>query len=250
MPAYDEGQWFTDEDEARGTSSLSPSSTAIPLARRRSSQGPVRGMLLHMYIPRPFQVSPDQARDLLREITVGQLVTATGQGPIGTLMPWVVDEETDSLVGHMARPNSQWQTPWLGQALVIVSGPHGYVSPSWYTTKTQDGRVVPTWDYVVIHVYGELIVHDDQVWVDTAVRRLTDRHEYLRAEPWSVDDAPTDYIDGQLRGIVGIELRINRIEAAMKMSQNKSQADRSGVVAGFLAEGNSAVAEWVQGVTT
>lgn len=203
-----------------------------------------------MYIPRPFQVSPEQARDLLREVKVGQLVTATAQGPMATLLPWVVDEEGNALVGHMARPNAQWQTSWLGQALVIAAGPDGYVSPSWYATKSENGRVVPTWDYVVVQVYGELLVHDDHSWVDAAVRRLTDRYELLRAEPWSVDDAPADYIDGQLRGIVGIELRIDRVETAVKMSQNKSEADASGVLAGFLADGNSAVAEWVERVTT
>lgn len=201
-----------------------------------------------MYIPRPFTVSPDQAGDLLREITVGQLVTATERGPLATLLPWLVDSDDHVLLGHMARPNPQWQTPWHGQALVIAQGPNGYVSPSWYPTKEESGRVVPTWDYVVVQVYGDLVVHDDPTWVDAAVRRLTDRHEQHRKEPWHVDDAPPEYIDGQLRGIVGIELRIERVEAAVKMSQNKSAADTSGVVDGFRAEGNAAAAEWVERV--
>jgi len=203
-----------------------------------------------VYIPRPFTVTPDQARDLLREVTVGQLVTATEQGPMATLMPWVVDDENNTLVGHMARPNAQWQVPWHGQALVIAEGPNGYVSPSWYATKVESGRVVPTWNYLVVQVYGDLVIHDDHSWVDAAVRRLTDRYEQQRSEPWSVDDAPADYIDGQLRGIVGIELQIDRVEAALKMSQNKSAADASGVVAGFIADGNSAAAEWVGRVAT
>lgn len=203
-----------------------------------------------MYIPRPFTVTPDQARDLLREITVAQLVTATEQGPMATLMPWVVDDENNTLVGHMARPNAQWQVPWHGQALVIAEGPNGYVSPSWYATKAESGRVVPTWNYLVVQVYGDLVIHDDHSWVDAAVRRLTDRYEQQRSEPWSVDDAPADYIDGQLRGIVGIELQIDRVEAALKMSQNKSAADASGVAAGFIADGNSAAAEWVGRVAT
>lgn len=203
-----------------------------------------------MYIPRPFTVSPDQARELLRGITVGQLVTATEHGPLATLLPWVVDDEGNALVGHMARPNAQWQTAWHGQALVIAQGPNGYVSPSWYATKAENGRVVPTWDYVVVQVYGELVIHDDPDWVNVAVRRLTDRHEQERPEPWSVADAPDDYIDGQLRGVVGIEFRIDRVEAAVKMSQNKSSADVSGVRSGFIAEGNDAVAEWVERVTT
>lgn len=199
-----------------------------------------------MYIPRPFTVPDDEARDLLREITVGQLVTATERGPLATLMPWVVDLDDNVLVGHMARPNVQWRTPWHGQALVMAQGPHGYVSPSWYATKADSGRVVPTWDYLVVQVQGQLVVHDDRVWVEAAVRRLTDRFEGQRPEPWSVDDAPVDYIDGQLRGIVGIEVRIERVEAAVKMSQNKSDADSAGVVAGFVADGNPAVAEQVR----
>ena len=209
----------------------------------------LRERLTPMYTPRPFTVSPEQARDLLREITVGQLVTATEQGPMATMLPWAVDDENNTLVGHMARPNAQWQMPWQGQALVIAEGPNGYVSPSWYATKAETGRVVPTWDYVVVQVHGDLVVHDDHAWVDAAVRRLTDRHEQQRVEPWSVADAPADYIDGQLRGIVGIEVRIDRVEAAVKMSQNKSAADASGVLAGFIADGNSAVAEWVERVT-
>lgn len=188
----------------------------------------------------------DAARDLLSAVTVGQLVTATEHGPLATLMPWVADLERGGLVGHMARPNRQWQTPWLGKALVIAEGPDGYVSPSWYASKAEHGRVVPTWDYVVVQVYGDLVVHDDPAWVEGAVRRLTDRHELPRADPWSVDDAPADYLDGQLRGIVGLELRIDRVEAAVKMSQNKSEADIAGVVAGFVAEGKETVADWVR----
>lgn len=203
-----------------------------------------------MYIPRPFTVDRNSAHDLLSEVTVGQLVTATEQGPLATLLPWVADLDDGRLIGHMARPNAQWQTPWLGQALVIAEGPNGYVSPSWYVSKAEHGRVVPTWDYVVVQVYGDLLVHDDEAWVDAAVRRLTDTHEQVRLDPWSVDDAPADYINGQLRGIVGLELRIDRIEASVKMSQNKSQGDAAGVVAGFAADGNAAASDWVHRYTT
>lgn len=203
-----------------------------------------------MYIPRPFQVSPEQARDLLREITVGHLITTTSQGPMATLLPWVVDDEGLALVGHMARPNAQWQTPWQGQALVIAEGPNGYVSPSWYATKAETGRVVPTWDYVVVHAYGDVVIHDEATWVHEVVRRLTDRHELQRPEPWSVDDAPRDYLESQLRGIVGVEVRIDRVEASVKMSQNKSDVDRSGVHAGFTSDGNGPVAEWIERAAT
>jgi len=203
-----------------------------------------------MYIPRPFQVSPEQARDLLREITVGHLITTTSQGPMATLLPWVVDDEGLALVGHMARPSAQWQTPWQGQALVIAEGPNGYVSPSWYATKAETGRVVPTWDYVVVHAYGDVVIHDEATWVHEVVRRLTDRHELQRPEPWSVDDAPRDYLESQLRGIVGVEVRIDRVEASVKMSQNKADIDRSGVRAGFTSDGNGPVAEWIERAAT
>jgi transcriptional regulator len=199
-----------------------------------------------MYTPRPFAIDDDATRELVRDIVVGQLVTATQAGPAATLLPWVVDLDEGVLLSHISRPNPQWQTPWLGQALVIAEGPNGYVSPSWYSSKSEHGRVVPTWNYIAIHVYGDLVIHDDSAWVDRLVRRLTDRHEQDRAARWSVDDAPPDYVNGQLRGIVGIELRIDRIEASVKMSQNRSEADAAGVVEGFTEDGNVAVAGWVR----
>ena len=199
-----------------------------------------------MYVPRPFAVGPEDSRALLSKVSAGHLVTCTEVGMLATLMPWVLDASGDALVGHVARPNPQWHTPWQGQALVIADGPHGYVSPTWYASKREHGRVVPTWNYVLLHIYGDLIIHDDPAWVGAAVRGLTDVHEQSRVEPWSVDDAPEDYLRGQLRGIVGTELRIQRVEASMKMSQNKSASDVAGVAAGFAADGNFAVADLVR----
>ncbi len=199
-----------------------------------------------MYIPRPFAADDETSAALLRGMSVAQLVTATESGPMATMLPWLVDAQSSVLVAHMARPNPQWQTPWQGQALVIVEGPNGYVSPSWYASRAEHGRVVPTWNYVVTHVYGELVVHDDVAWVGDAVRRLTARHESHRPDPWSVTDAPSEYIDAQLRNLVGIEVRVERIEAAVKMSQGRSAADSSGVINGLVSDGNSAVAEWVR----
>ena len=199
-----------------------------------------------MYTPRPFAIDEALARELLRDIVVGQLVTATESGPMATLLPWVVDLDRGVLLGHVARPNPQWNTPWLGEAMVIAEGVNGYVSPSWYASKAERGRVVPTWNYVVLQVMGELVVHDDAQWVDDVVRRLTDRHEQSRSEPWSVDDAPQDYLAGQLRAIVGVEIHIGRIDASVKMSQNKSVADVTGVANGFTSDGNPAAAAWVR----
>jgi transcriptional regulator len=183
---------------------------------------------------------------LLRDIVVGQLVTATESGPMATLLPWVVDLDRGVLLGHLARPNPQWNTPWFGEAMVIAEGVNGYVSPSWYASKAEHGRVVPTWNYVVLQVVGELVVHDDAQWVDDVVRRLTDRHEQSRSEPWSIDDAPRDYLAGQLQAIVGVELHIDRIDASVKMSQNKSVADVTGVANGFASDGNPGTADWVR----
>ena len=199
-----------------------------------------------MYTPRPFAVGDALARELLRDVVVGQLVTATESGPMATLLPWVVDLDRGVLLGHVARPNPQWNTPWFGEAMVIAEGVNGYVSPSWYASKAEHGRVVPTWNYVVLQVMGELVVHDDAQWVDDVVRRLTDRHEQFRSEPWSVDDAPQDYLAGQLRAIVGVEIHIGRIDASVKMSQNKSMADVTGVANGFTSDGNPAAAAWVR----
>ena len=129
---------------------------------------------------------------------------------------------------------------------MIAHGVDAYVSPSWYATKAEHGRVVPTWDYTTAHVYGQLQIHDEPEWVDGIVRRLTARHEAGRAKPWSVDDAPPQFHAGQLRAIVGIELLITRVEAKFKMSQNRPEADIAGVVAGLADDGLPDVADDVR----
>ncbi len=122
----------------------------------------------------------------------------------------------------MARNNDQWKLDAQGEALAIVRGPgDAYISPGFYPSKRENGRVVPTWNYVTAHVYGELVLHDDPVWVEDLVRRLTGKHEAYREHPWSVDDAPRAFIEGQLRAIVGVELVVSRIEAKAKLSQNR-----------------------------
>ncbi len=135
----------------------------------------------------------------------------------------------------------------IGEALVIVRGPDAYVSPSWYASTAEHGRVVPTWNYVTAHVYGQLVIHDDPDWVDALVRRLTDRHEADSPRPWSVDDAPASFIAGQLRAIVGVELVISRVDARAKLSQNRSAADIAGVIVGLEAAGDRTTADAVRG---
>jgi len=196
-----------------------------------------------MYAPQHFQPDDAALRDLLSAAVVGHLVTSTPAGPMATMLPIAVDFSGNRVLAHMARQNRQWQTPWLGEALIIVQGPDAYVSPSWYASKAEHGRVVPTWNYAAVHICGPLRVHDDESWVREAVRYLTDQHEQHRERPWSIDDAPKEFMTGQLRAIVGIELEIARVEASMKMSQNKSAADHAGVVAGLTAQGDAASAQ-------
>ncbi|QIY61405.1 FMN-binding negative transcriptional regulator [Streptomyces sp. RPA4-2] len=193
-----------------------------------------------MYVPRHFSPTDEDVRQLLNRHGAADLVTVTEDGLQATLLPFVHDPaagEHGSLIGHMARNNDQWKLPTVGQAMVIVRGPDAYVTPTWYPSKAEHHRQVPTWNYITAHVHGNLLVHDDPAWVEDQVRRLTDKHEAAAAVPWSVDDAPAPYIQGQLRAIVGVELSITRIEAKFKLSQNRSDTDISGVVHGLRSRG-------------
>jgi transcriptional regulator len=193
-----------------------------------------------MYIPAHFAADDGPVSDLLTGHGAADLVTSTSQGLLATLLPFIYDAtagEHGALLGHVARNNDQWRVPPIGEALVIVRGADTYISPAWYQSKAEHGRVVPTWNYITAHVYGRLIVHDDPVWLEHLVRRLTAKHENGRAHPWSVDDAPPAFIAGQLRAIVGLELAITRIEAKAKASQNRPQADIDGVIANLRAAG-------------
>jgi transcriptional regulator len=200
-----------------------------------------------MYIPAHFAADDATVRELLARHGAADLVTLTADGLLATMLPFAHEPdagEHGALYGHLARNNDQWRKPALGESLAIVRGPDAYVSPSWYAAKAEHGRVVPTWNYVTAHVYGRLIVHDDPGWVEDVVRRLTAKHEAARLAspgqhmPWSVDDAPRAFVEGQLRAIVGLELQITRIEAKAKLSQNRPVADIAGVVAGLSARGD------------
>lgn len=190
-----------------------------------------------LYVPRFNTMEPSDVRPFVEAVATAQLVTVGDDGlPDATFLP--VLWEGDRLVGHLARANSHWRRIVTGSpALAIVTGPDTYVSPSWYATKAEHGKVVPTWNYSVVHVRGRIVVHDDPEWVRALVTRLTDRHEQERDEPWAVTDAPDDYIAKNLRPIVGVELLVESVEAKAKLSQNRSDEDRAGVADGLRADG-------------
>ena len=202
-----------------------------------------------MYIPAHFAADEATVGELLRNHGAADLVTLTAEGLAATLLPFIYLPEAGqhgALHGHVARHNTQWKLPAIGDALVIVRGPDAYISPSWYASKAEHGRVVPTWNYLTAHVYGRLVVHDDPDWTEDLVRRLTAKHEGGREHPWSVDDAPRAFIEGQLRAIVGMELLISRVEAKAKLSQNRPPADVDGVISGLRERGDMRSADAVE----
>ena len=208
-----------------------------------------------MYIPAHFAADDAAVEDLLFKHGAADLITLTEDGLLATMLPFAYLPsvgEHGALYGHVARNNDQWRKPAQGESLAIIRGPDSYVSPSWYAAKAEHGRVVPTWNYLTAHVYGRLIVHDDPVWVEDVVRRLTAKHEAARLAspgqrmPWSPDDAPRKFIEGQLRAIVGLELQITRIEAKAKLSQNRPATDIPGIVDGLAARGDDPMATAVE----
>jgi transcriptional regulator len=207
-----------------------------------------------MYVPAHFAAADSAVLALLSSGGAAHLVTPAADGLAATFLPLLYSpagaardahgqsagaaeagaDQTlvgGSLLGHVARNNPHWQvaTRANGESLAIVNGPDAYISPSWYASKAEHGRVVPTWNYLSVQVFGRLVVHEDTDWLRGLVTRLTDVHEAGMPAPWSVTDAPETFIDGQLRAIVGLELVITRVEAKAKFSQNRSAADRAGV---------------------
>ena len=193
-----------------------------------------------MYLPRHFEESRVEVmRALIQEHPLGVLVTLGSNGLNANHIPIEVDPEPaplGTLRGHVARANPVWRDHVADvEALVVFQGPAGYVTPSWYPTKRQTGKVVPTYNYAVVHAYGPLRIVEDAAWLRNLVGRLTDRFEATRSEPWQVTDAPAGYIDAQLRAIVGIEIPLTRLLGKWKVSQNKSAEDRAGVAEALLA---------------
>jgi transcriptional regulator len=193
-----------------------------------------------MYVPRFNALDDgDAIRAMVTAIGAAELVTVGEDGyPLATRLPVVWDG--DRLVLHIARANPHWRSvPVDGSvpALAVVTHAEAYVSPAWYATKAEHGRVVPTWNYSAVQITGRLRRVEDPEWLRTAVTLLTEQHESGRDLPWAVTDAPATYVDKQLRAIVGLELAIERVEGKAKLSQNRSEEDRDGVVRGLRAEG-------------
>jgi len=202
-----------------------------------------------MYQPPHFR---EDARDaqhaLIRTHPLGLLITAGPAGLLANPIPFLLDDvgSYGTLRAHLARANPQGQElAAVEECLIVFQGPQGYVSPGWYASKREHGRVVPTWNYATVHAWGRPRLIEDAAWLGRQIADLTALRETPRADPWAVADAPAPFVTAQVRALVGVEIPISRIEGKWKMSQNRPEADRIGVVAGFRADGEEALAALV-----
>jgi transcriptional regulator len=193
-----------------------------------------------MYIPEPFKEDRiDVLHDAILRAGLATLVSLTGDGLIASHIPLLLDPAPapyGTLLGHLARPNPQARGA-IGDALAIFLGPDAYITPSWYTTKQQTGKVVPTWNYIAIHAYGPIEFIDDPAHAREHITQLTQRHEQGRPAPWTASDAPEDFIARLVTGIIGFRLTIKRLEGKWKMGQNRPLDDRIGVANGLEKAG-------------
>ena len=199
-----------------------------------------------MYLPSHFEESrPEVLHTFIRKYPLGLLITHGASGLQADPIPFMLEPERGphgTLIAHVARANPLWRESRTDiESMVVFQGPQAYISPAWYATKQETGKVVPTWNYCVVQARGRLRAIDDPAWVHRLVSRLTDRHEAERAglpsAPWKVTDAPDDYIASMQRAIVGIEIELTALQGKWKLSQNRSEADRAGVVAGLAQQG-------------
>ncbi len=200
-----------------------------------------------MYIPPAFaEDRPDELREIMAAASLPVLVSVGPSGLVATHLPLTL--QGDRLIGHFAKANAHWTgyDP-AAESMAIFLAVDGYVSPSWYATKAETGKVVPTWNYEAVHAYGRLEIFKEPGDILPIVTALTARYEERRAKPWAVSDAPDDYIAARLKGIVGVVLHISRLEGKRKLSQDKSAADQHGVIAGLEGE-NAALAAAMQKV--
>jgi transcriptional regulator len=198
-----------------------------------------------MYLPTHFEETRVQVlHELIHAHPLGALVVLTSAGLEANHIPLEVDPDPapfGTLRGHIARANPLWRDSARDtEALVLFQGPGTYISPAWYATKQETGKVVPTWNYAVVHAHGPVRFIDDRAWLRAFVEQLTNRHEAARPEPWRITDAPADYIDKQLGAIIGLEIPITRLVGKWKVSQNRPPQDRDGAVEGLSREGGDA----------
>jgi len=208
-----------------------------------------------MYIPPAFAETdlPTLIAFMERHPLAAVITASETGGLFATHLPLILDSAAPSpgiLLGHLARANPHYRQIAGGvtEALVIFTGPNAYVTPQWYPSKQEHGRVVPTWNYVAVHAYGTVRLRDDPVFLRQHLEALTSRHEASRDEPWHVSDAPVEFIAQQMKAIVGFEFQIARLEGKWKMSQNRSGVDIDGVIRGLGAsdaEADRAVAALV-----
>lgn len=199
-----------------------------------------------MYLPRQYEETrPEALHDVLTRHPLGMLVTHGGQGLDANHLPFELDAgtgERGTLRAHVARANPVWQL--VGDAdevLVVFRGEEAYISPNWYPSKQETHRQVPTWNYKVVHVHGRITVHDDEKYVRGVVARLTRRHEASQPCPWKMGDAPPEYVDAELRAIVGIEIAITRMVGKFKLSQREEDRDRIGAGQALVERGELAL---------
>ena len=206
-----------------------------------------------MYLPAHFEERrPEVLHELVRTHPLGLLVTLTDSGLKANSVPFFLDSDPTGgpgvLRAHVARANPLWREARADvEALVVFQGPQAYVSPGWYPSKAEHGKVVPTWNYVMVQARGTLRAIDDARWVHAFVTRLTDYHEAALPKPWAVTDAPADFVDTMTRAIVGIEITLSALTGKWKVSQNRSVADRAGVASGLRAAGQGDSAARVDG---
>lgn len=200
------------------------------------------GTVAAVYQPAHGRFEVDDSASLLGALSAVLPATLVSLGPEGfrtSILPmlYYADEAAPGLLrGHLARGNPHWRELAAdGRSIAIFNGPDAYITPAWYAEKRLTGKVVPTWNYITVVAHGSVVVRDEPEWLLAHVRRLVERHEAGRPQPWSVDDAPDGYIETQARAIVGLELHVARIDAKLKLSQNRSAADIAGTVEGLSA---------------
>lgn len=195
-----------------------------------------------MHVPGHFAADDDAAVALMREYPLATLVVPRADGPVADPIPLLAVDRGAGLIleGHVARANPVWRDGDAGGALALFTGPRAYVSPGWYPSKHEHGRVVPTWNYAVVHAHGRIRFIDDAAWVRGHLERLTDRQEAAMPAPWGVGDAPAEFTARLAGAVVGLEFLVERLEAKFKLGQNRPPEDREGAIHALEALGGEA----------